>query len=317
MKEIGLDKFESQITPEAYLKELFAHTENGVLFLSRQEAEEDFPRHYRCRMSWIEADLPVLLEEYHNMITVISATVKEIASTDDESEELVDAVRGLIPEEGELQARAWRTGRVMQLEAPDLIVQNEMVRLMEALILCRFCTEQERLYVEGEPLSKLELIEYSSYEDEDGEEWLMAKLRTTGPQSLPVNIHVWSREDGLQPGDQCAFLPDGSECGIKVYPSEEALFADGCSIPVPSMTAMGDYPPEDGKNHEEGPYIQFTGKVLEADYHPEEDPKRYNYRLLVETAEMMFRLDLRHEGRIEAGNVLYGAAWLCGTVTKA
>jgi len=317
LKEIGFDIFESQITPEAYLKELFAHTEDGVLFLSRQEAEEDFPRHYRCRMSWTEEDLPALLEEYHNMITVLSATAKEVASPDDDPEHLVSAVWELVPEEGELQIHAWRTGRVMQLEAPDLIVQNEMVRLMEALILCRFCTAQDRLYMKGEPLSKLVLVEYSSYEDEDGEKWLMAKLRTTGPQVLPVNVLVWGRDYSLQPGDLCAFLPDGSECGIKVYSSEEALLADGCSIPVPSMTVTGAFSPEDGENKEEGPYIQFTGKVLEVDSHPEADPMRYNYRLLVETAEMLFRLDLWHEGRIEVGNFLHGAAWLCGTVTKA
>ena len=70
MKEIGLNQFDYRITPEEYLNELFAHTENGVLLLSQQEVEEDEIWHYRCDMCWCEDDLPALLEEYYRLLAV-------------------------------------------------------------------------------------------------------------------------------------------------------------------------------------------------------------------------------------------------------
>ena len=117
MEEIGLHQFEYRITPEAYLKELFAHTENGVLLLSQQEVEEDFPRHYRCRMSWTEADLPALLEEYYRLLAV-------------DPDQL--------PRDDLVILRALRVLKLIVLEAPEFIVQHECCCLMEALALREF-----------------------------------------------------------------------------------------------------------------------------------------------------------------------------------
>ena len=146
MNEIGLTQFEFKITPEDYLKQLFAHTEEGVLFLSQQEPEEDLPRHYRCQMNWTEADLTALLEEYNSMIVGVFETVME-AGTAAESvmSDVLAAVRELVPEESEVKNRVWRVCSLMKLEAPDVIIQNEICELMEALALCRFCTAQESL----------------------------------------------------------------------------------------------------------------------------------------------------------------------------
>ena len=146
MNEIGLTQFEFKITPEDYLKELFAHTEDGVLLLSQQEPEEDLPRHYRCQMRWTEEDLTALLEEYNSMIAGVFETVKE-AGTAAESvlSDVLAAVRELVPEESEVQNRVWRVCGLMKLEAPDVIIQNEKCNLMEALALRRFCTAQESL----------------------------------------------------------------------------------------------------------------------------------------------------------------------------
>lgn len=146
MNEIGLTQFEFKITPEDYLKELFAHTEEGVLLLSQQEPEEDQPRHYRCQMNWTEADLTALLEEYNSMIAGVFETVME-AGTAAESvmSDVLAAVRELIPEESEVQNHVLRVCGLMKLEAPDVIIQNEKCKLMEALALRRFCTAQENL----------------------------------------------------------------------------------------------------------------------------------------------------------------------------
>ena len=146
MNEIGLTQFEFKITPDDYLKQLFAHTEDGVLFLSQQEPEEDLPRHYRCQMRWTEEDLTALLEEYNSMIAGVFETVME-AGTAAESvmSDVLAVVRELVPEESEVQNRVWRVCGLMKLEAPDVIIQNENCKLMEALALRRFCTAQESL----------------------------------------------------------------------------------------------------------------------------------------------------------------------------
>ena len=145
MNEIGLTQFEFKISPEDYLKELFAHTEDGVLFLSQQESE-DLTRHYRCQMRWTEADLTALLEELHSMIAGVFETVKEAgAEAESVMSDVLAAVRELIPEESEVQNRVWRVCSLMKLEAPEMIIQNEKCQLMEALALRRFCTAQESL----------------------------------------------------------------------------------------------------------------------------------------------------------------------------
>lgn len=317
MKEIGLDKFESQITPEAYLKELFAHTEDGVLLLSIQKPDENLPGHYRCQMSWTEADIPAILEEYSSMVNSIFETVKEAgADADSVMPTVLAAVKEIIPEEGEVQEHAWRTCRLIQLEAPQEIVQNEACKLMEALVLRRYCTVSEMLNAGGTPLV---FQGFDVYQEGKWETWTMARMQTTGPLAIPVNVHVMDCHRNLQPGDLCCFLPDGWGGRVKVYPSEEALHADGCSLPVPFLT-MGNSlrTAELGKTTaKEDPNILFTGKVLEVNFEPDADPQTTNCCLLVQTSELIFRLNLRRKRPIKVGSVLRGVTWLCGTITKA
>ena len=305
MKEIGLHQFEFQITPEAYLRELFAHTENGVLFLSRQNWDEDLPRHYRCRMRWTEADVTALSEEFHTMKT----NMMEAADPDELFYDMPAGMQEVIPNEKEVQAHAWNFCRLHQLEAPDIVLEIEACHLMEALALRRFCTARERLYVEGEPLSKLTFEGLFFPEEEEGP---VAAMRTTGPQKISFLISASSRDYDLQLGDLCAFLPSAQACEIKVYPSEDALCAASCNLPVPFMTPLSNY-----ESKEEGPYIRFTGRVLDVNCEPDPNPDVNNYDLLVETSELTFRLNLQHDGSIKAGDVLYGVAWLSGAITKA
>ena len=129
MKEIGLNQFDYRITPEEYLNELFAHTENGVLLLSQQEVEEDEIWHYRCDMCWCEDDLPALLEEYYRLLAV-------------DPDQL--------PGDDLVKLRALRVRKLKELEAPEFIVQHECCCLMEALALREFGSAVKQLPEKGE-----------------------------------------------------------------------------------------------------------------------------------------------------------------------
>ena len=129
MKEIGLHQFEFQITPEAYLRELFAHTDNGVLFLSQQDSEEDYLLHYRCVMHWTEADLPGLVEQYYGLLRM-------------DPDQL--------PGDDDVKLRARRVRKLKELEAPEFIVQHECCYLMEELALREFGTTINQLPKKGE-----------------------------------------------------------------------------------------------------------------------------------------------------------------------
>lgn len=129
MKEIGLNQFDYRITPEEYLNELFAHTENGVLLLSQQEVEEDEIWYYRCDMCWCEDDLPALLEEYYRLLAV-------------DPDQL--------PRDDLVKLRALRVRKLKELEAPEFIVQHECCCLMEALALREFGSAVKQLPEKGE-----------------------------------------------------------------------------------------------------------------------------------------------------------------------
>ena len=152
-------------------------------------------------------------------------------------------------------------------------------------------------------------------ECEDG---LMARLETA-ESGIPVNVFA---EDGtdfdLQEGESCTVELYGVGSQVDVYPSEEALDADGCRMAVPSMIPMGTFPPKDSEeDFEESAHIVFVGTVLEVDTDPEADENHPNYCMTVETLEMTINLYLRHEGPIEVGSILHGVAWLFGPVTRA
>ena len=152
-------------------------------------------------------------------------------------------------------------------------------------------------------------------ECEDGQ---MAQLETA-ESGIPVNVFA---EDGtdfdLQEGENCTVELYGVGSQVDVYPSEEALDADGCRMAVPSMIPMGTFPPKDSEEaFEESAHIIFVGTVLEVDTDPEADENHPNYCLTVETLEMTINLYLRHEGPIEVGSILHGVAWLFGPVTRA
>lgn len=121
MKEICLRQFEFQITPEDYLKELFAHTEDGVLFLA-QEDDEEAVEHYRCVMNWTEADLPGLLEMYRDLLAV------------DPDQ---------IPTDDMVKLRTRRVRRLKELKAPEFVIRNECCSLMEELALREFCAAKD------------------------------------------------------------------------------------------------------------------------------------------------------------------------------
>ena len=146
----------------------------------------------------------------------------------------------------------------------------------------------------------------------------MARLETV-KSMIPINVFA---EDGtdfdLKDGERCTAELCGIGMDVDVYASEEALYADGCSMAVPSMIPMGTFPPKDQEESiEESAHVLFVGKVLEVDTRPDAAENTPNCCLTVETLEMTFQLYLRCKDSIEVGNILYGVAWLFGPVTRA
>ena len=151
----------------------------------------------------------------------------------------------------------------------------------------------------------------------DVKDGLLARLETE-VHEVPFNVIV---EDGsdldLQEEDVCcAELYGTAGDDMKVWPTEEALYANGCDMAVPSMIPVGTFPRTWEEPFFQNPWIQFVGTVLEVEAAPEPSSERSNYYLLVETLEMTINLYLRHEGPIEVGSILHGVAWLFGPVTR-
>ena len=151
----------------------------------------------------------------------------------------------------------------------------------------------------------------------DVKDGLLARLETE-VHEVPFNVIV---EDGsdldLQEEDVCcAELYGTAGDDMKVWPTEEALYANGCDMAVPSMIPVGTFPRTWGEPFYQNPWILFVGNVLEVEAAPEAPSERSIYCLLVETLEMTLHLSFRYDGLIKPGDILYGTAWLRGRITR-
>ena len=179
MNEIGLTQFGFKISPEDYLKELFAHTEDGVLFLA-QEDDEEAVEHYRCVMNWTEADLPGLLEMYRDLLAV------------DPDQ---------IPTDDMVKLRARRVRRLKELKAPEFVIRNECCSLMEELALREFCAakdvQENELQLMEDDLTLEDLINQMYEQGTDAMYgYLAVSMEQLGEEAA---LKEWSRFSGAVP----------------------------------------------------------------------------------------------------------------------
>ena len=306
---IGLYMMPKDIEAEQYLNELFSHTENGVLTLSHEGLYYEYPLVTECKMSWTAEDIPVLYREFQTLrdkLQEMAANLKEPER--DDQPWTAPAVRELIPEPGKLQRKAESLCITMRLTAgwKESIIREDYCEFIEELALARFCTEKKRIRQDGETWVELEFLERANYEIGGDDDFLCAKMRTTGPKGYRVNVF------DVKEGDLCAFRLVGvTGTRLNAYPSEEALRADGCDLPIPYIAPA--YEDEPGQYNRivcrvlsvlSGPYVGHEGKL--------------GYHLLVETAEMTFEVGINeHDGEIHEGDLLYGYVSLEGIVEKA
>ena len=164
-------------------------------------------------------------------------------------------------------------------------------------------------------MDKFVFFHYGYGDVKDG---LLARLETEELE-VPFNVLV---EDGsdldLQEEDSCyAELYGTASDNMEVWPTEEALYANGCNMAVPSMIPVGTFPRTWEEPFFQNPWILFVGTVLEVETAPEASSEQSNYCLLVETLEMTLHLSLHYDGPIKPGDILYGTARLSGRITRA
>lgn len=312
---IGLYMMPKGIEAEQYLNELFSHTENGVLTLSHEGLYYEYPLVTECKMSWTAEDIPVLYREFQSLrdkLQEMAANLKEPER--DDQPWTAPAVREVIPEPGKLQRKAESLCITMRLTADwkESIIREDYCEFIEELALARFCTEKKRIRQNGEYWVNLVFLERVKFEICGDNDFLCAKMRTTGPKGYRVNVFDVGYDFDVKEGDLCAFrLVGNTETGLKAYPSEEALRADGCDLPIPYIAPA--YEDEPGQYNRivcrvlsvlSGPYVGHEGKL--------------GYHLLVETAEMTFEVSIQeHDGEIDVGDYLYGYVALEGIVETA
>ena len=314
MSMIGLYMMPKGIGPKRYLNELFSHTENGVLTLSHEGLYYEYPLVTECKMSWTAEDIPVLYREFQSLrdkLQEMAANLKEPER--DDQPWTAPAVRELIPEPGKLQRKAESLCITMRLTAgwKEFNYREDYCEFIEELALARFCTEKKRIRQDGEYWVNLEFLERVNFEI-GGDDFLCAKMRTTGPKGYRVNVFDIGYDFDVKKGDLCAFrLVGNTGTGLKAYPSEEALRADGCDLPIPYIAPASEEDP--------GQYNLLVGRVRSVLFGPRTAREgKLSYHLLVETAEMTFEVGINeHDGEIHEGDLLYGYVSLEGIVEKA
>lgn len=136
---------------------------------------------------------------------------------------------------------------------------------------------------------------------------------------FPVNVIAEKGSaQNLQDGETCTVQLYGTVSRVDIYQSKEALYADRCTLAVPSLVTVGMFPPEEGEESlEVFPISLIVGTVLEVDIINRDADNQPNCCVTVETLEMTVRLYLCYEGKIEVGNIVAAIVLLCGTVTRA
>ncbi|MBQ5310733.1 MAG: hypothetical protein ILP19_01660 [Oscillospiraceae bacterium] len=163
--------------------------------------------------------------------------------------------------------------------------------------------------------TKLIFHSFTDY-DEGREKGKLARL-STADSEIPVNIYAEPDSDfGLCDGDMCNIEIYGVASDLDVYTDEDAYLKAETNLAPVSMIPMGTFPLDDDDDFAENPRIIFTGKVIYVENYPDADVSEPNYCVVVETLEMNVILICRYDQEINKDNIVYGVAWLYGTISS-
>ena len=151
----------------------------------------------------------------------------------------------------------------------------------------------------------------------DYEDGKIARVETTDNEGMEIPVNIF-----IDNADECENAPEGpcaiDICGvgsdIQIFSSEEdySKVEENKMAPI-SMIPMGTVPANNDWEHfEQSPHILFSGKVLAVEWNPSAGPDEPNCDIAIDTLGFTFNLYLRYEGKVEAGNVVHGVAWLFG-----
>lgn len=150
----------------------------------------------------------------------------------------------------------------------------------------------------------------------DYEDGRMARVSIPNDDmDIPVNIFIDNADEyGDAAEGPCAIEICGVGDNVEIFSSEEDYRkAEGTSMAPISMIPMGTFPANDDWEHfEQSPHILYSGKVLDVEWDPSAEPDEPNCDIAIETLGFTFNLYLRYKGKVEAGNIVHGVAWLYG-----
>ena len=133
-------------------------------------------------------------------------------------------------------------------------------------------------------------------------------------EEIPLNIFIDNAEE-LGDLAECDAEIDiyGVSGGVDVYKTEDEYYAQGNNMAAQSMIPTGTFWVSD-ETKESGPQptILFSGIVKSVETDEEAAEDRPNYLLVIETYGMTFSLYMRHDGEIQAGDIVSGRAWIYG-----
>ena len=155
MDAIGLHLLPKGIGPKRYLDELFAHTENGVLTMTRPGLYYEYPLVTEYRMNWTAENVPVLYKEYQKLRNALQDIAQASAQPQNDPDLCDREIDRLLPERSALRENGSLACLLMRdcfLKCQedifaDTYLREVCCRLVEILALDRFCTEKKRFPV--------------------------------------------------------------------------------------------------------------------------------------------------------------------------
>ena len=146
----------SDVTPEEYLKKMLSCIDGGELYVAKEEDDvsinlaenlsaADFVVKYTLDLSKADADAIIRKEQ------ALFAACREIAGKKAGKKKTLAAVQAVVGENTDMQGiraanvvnRARRLEKLIELGAPDFVVANERLYLIEELALNAFAVKHE------------------------------------------------------------------------------------------------------------------------------------------------------------------------------
>ena len=145
----------ADVTPEEYLQKMLSCIDGGVLYIAKEEDDvsinlaenfsvADFVVKYTFDPSKIDADAIIAKEQ------ALFAACREIAGKKEGKKKTLGAIQTVVSENTDAQGirvmnvvnRAQRLEKLLELGAPDFVVANERLYLIEELALNAFAVKR-------------------------------------------------------------------------------------------------------------------------------------------------------------------------------